>query len=224
MISSSGRKAGADKRALRDDAYSHLLPRLIRQEFEPGSKLHDFALAEELGLSRTPVREALLRLQSEGMVHSDPDRGFFIPVLTVQEAEEVYPIIAELELLALQGFDLRLVDTSELRRLNRAMVASASGRATGQRSDADVAFHEALLAPCRNRRLLELIRRQKQVVQKYEVAYMRRIRLAQDSSRGHSGIIRAVEAADSDSALRALEAHWDASMHSLLQALRKQEL
>src|SRR3954471_7135245 len=159
------------KRALRDDAYGYLLPRLIQQEFEPGSKLHDFALAQKIGLSRTPVREALLRLHSEGMVRSDPDRGFFIPTLSAAEAEEVYPIIAHLEGLALHSLDLRQVDTTGLRQLNRAMRLAARA---SRRAELDMSFHTMLLAPCRNRRLLELVRRQKQVVQKYELAYMTR--------------------------------------------------
>jgi DNA-binding GntR family transcriptional regulator len=206
------------KLALRDTVYSHLVTRLVRQRYSPGTKLHDFQLAGELGYSRTPVREALLRLHSEGMVESDLHRGFRVPDLSAEEAANVYPIIAHLEALALRDIDLRAVDTALLKHLNAKMQRS---QAAWERSENDLQFHATLLAPCGNRRLLALIRTEKQVVQKYELAYMRHAGRTKSSGSGHDDIIQSVEKRDKKAALKAIHEHWQGSMYRLRRMLRQ---
>ena len=75
----------------------------MKGDLLPGNRLQDVLLAAELGVSRTPVREALLRLERDGLVESDPNRGFFVAPLSRKEVAEIYPMVWALECLALDS-------------------------------------------------------------------------------------------------------------------------
>lgn len=206
---------------LREGIYARLLSRLVSHKIRPRTRLHDFVLARELGYSRTPVREALLRLREEGFLESAARRGFLVRPLSVSEAEEIYPIIAALEALALRSFDIRGVDAQKLKGLNRAMRSSENAV---ERSELDMAFHEALLEPCKNSRLLEILGKQKQVVRRYEIAYMKEVPLVRSSGVEHEKIIQSVQSGNRQQAIAALDVHWQSSMYSLLRFLRAQQM
>src|SRR4028119_956924 len=87
---------------LREQVHHAIIGRILREELAPGARLSDSALAGELGVSRTPVREALLRLEREGFLEVDVGRGFFVKPLSAGEVREVYPILWTLEVLALR--------------------------------------------------------------------------------------------------------------------------
>src|SRR6516164_2816173 len=92
-----------NKKPLREDVHALLRERIVSGGLMPGNRLQDVQLAAELGVSRTPVREALLRLEGEGLVESDPNRGFFVAPLSRKEVLEIYPIVWSLECLALDS-------------------------------------------------------------------------------------------------------------------------
>ena len=77
--------------------------KIIRQELPAGRSIGEVALATELGVSRTPVREALLGLESDGLVRAQRGRGFIVQKLCADEARQTYPIIAALERLAVEA-------------------------------------------------------------------------------------------------------------------------
>src|SRR5215831_12141198 len=81
------------KKPLREEIHALLRERIVAGRVLPGSRLPDVQLAGELGVSRTPVREALLRLVREGLVENDPHRGFFVAPLSRQEVLDTYPIV-----------------------------------------------------------------------------------------------------------------------------------
>jgi DNA-binding GntR family transcriptional regulator len=70
---------------------------ILSAALPPGVRVNEVALARELGISRTPLREALFGLEREGLVISHPRRGFFVSPLDVKDAREVYPLLATLE-------------------------------------------------------------------------------------------------------------------------------
>src|SRR5262249_9969775 len=87
---------------LRDQVYRRILDGIHRGSPPPGARIKDSALATELGVSRTPVREALLRLAREGVLDSDMGRGFRVPPLDTAEIGDIGQIVGALESLALQ--------------------------------------------------------------------------------------------------------------------------
>ncbi|HKK08027.1 MAG TPA: GntR family transcriptional regulator, partial [Gemmatimonadota bacterium] len=117
---------------------------LISGELEPGSDLNERELAEQLGASRTPVREALLLLALEGFVSLSPYRGYFVAPLTREEAHQLYPLIGTLERYALlrgglPGEEAR-ARMDEIDRDRRA------DREPARLIELDRAWHDALLS------------------------------------------------------------------------------
>jgi len=199
-----------------------LLDGMLRGDPAPGSSINESELSLELGVSRTPLREALLSLVGEGFLRAAPGKGFFVLPLRAQEAEDIYPVIAALEVLALRSSSpFTAAKLKELTRINQELEA---GREDGQAAlAADERWHEALLAGCGNRRLLETIRGLKYHAQRYEAAYMRHSGRIIQSVAQHRAILRALREEDRDEASRRLEANWKISQEFLLPWLREQE-
>src|SRR5713101_6738628 len=82
---------------LRQDVLQALLKRIIEGTLKPATKIIESRLAAELDVSRTPLREALLHLEREGLVRSDLRRGFTVERLSAREVRETYPLLAALE-------------------------------------------------------------------------------------------------------------------------------
>lgn len=104
---------------LRDEAYARLRDWIIDGTLVPEEPLRDEALAEALGMSRTPVREALQRLEDEGLVVTVATRRTYVSPVTLTQAREVYPIVASLESLAVR-LALPHIDTATLDRMTGA--------------------------------------------------------------------------------------------------------
>src|SRR5687768_12948982 len=94
-------KAIISRTPLRDEVYRQLLDRLHRGDLPPGTRVRDTQVAGQLGVSRTPVREALLRLAREGVLEADMGRGFTVRPFDEAEMRETGAILASLECLAL---------------------------------------------------------------------------------------------------------------------------
>jgi DNA-binding GntR family transcriptional regulator len=191
---------------LRDNVYQTLSDQIIAGKFLPGTRLRDFAVAATLNVSRTPVREALVRLAHDGWVHADAGRGFTVRALTAQEISDGYPILWTLECLALKStVDFTEEQVRELRNINQ-QIGESGGSATN-RVSLDETFHQVLLAGCQNPLLLKTIKSVKRPLQVYEFAY-NALQPTTTSSREHNAIIKAVARGDRDEAASALEHNW----------------
>jgi DNA-binding GntR family transcriptional regulator len=91
-----------ERRNLGSDVYRVLRDRILRQELHAGEKLSDLRLSSELGVSRTPIREALLQLVQDGIVVAEPNRGFFVATIARKDVEEIFDLRAALETFALR--------------------------------------------------------------------------------------------------------------------------
>src|SRR5262245_11772781 len=156
---------------LRGEVRRRLLSGLLHGEPAPGTGIQEAALAAELGVSRTPLREALLSLEQEGFLRSEPGRGFFVPPLTIEDAREIYPVVASLEGLALRlAAPIEPDRVERLARLNDELKGAQSD--PGRALDLDRAWHALLLERSRNRRLSTAIAGLKGQAYRYEYAYM----------------------------------------------------
>ena len=206
------------KKPLRDDVHTLLRERIVEGKSLPGSRLPDVQLAAELGVSRTPVREALLRLVREGLVENDPHRGFFVAPLSRQEVLETYPIVWTLECLALRSCGPPTPGQIQaLRQINAEMAAVTADPL--RRQDLDLRWHQTLVGPCGNQRLKELLADLKQVVRRYECVYMQDPALVRRSVHDHTEILEALVKKRPKLASRLLERNWRAGMESVLARL-----
>jgi DNA-binding GntR family transcriptional regulator len=108
-----------ERRALVDKLAAQLQARVLDGDLAPGTRLRQEALAEEFGVSRTPIREALRKLQASGLLELRPNRGALVRGLTPREISDAYAVRAELEGLAAEVAALR-IDQAQLERLHRA--------------------------------------------------------------------------------------------------------
>jgi DNA-binding GntR family transcriptional regulator len=200
---------------LREQVHHAIIGRILREELAPGSRISDSAMAGELGVSRTPVREALLRLEREGFLEVDVGRGFFVKPLSAAEVREAYPILWTLEVLALRTSPpLSRARLAELARINAELADTAGD--PERRIDLDVEWHRTLLGECGNARLLEMLNEINAVIRRYRYAYMQNAGNIPVSTSTHERIARAVEAGDVEAAVPLLESNWRWAMERIM--------
>lgn len=213
------RRGGITRVPLRDQVHHALAERILRDELKPGSRISDTTLARELGVSRTPIREALLRMEREGFLEADLGRGFFVKPLSVREVREVYPVLWTLEVLALRtAGTLPPGRQAELDALNARLEAEDDAE---RRIDLDGEWHALLLGGCGNEHLMATIAAQKAVIRRYEYAYMQNAGHIPLSTRTHQEIAALAAAGDAEAAVPLLENNWRFTMDSLLGWLRQ---
>ena len=202
------------RRPLREAVRTAVIERLDRGDLPVGANVNEPELAEQLGVSRTPLREALLGLEHEGLLVASPGRGWVVAPLTAQIVFEVYPIIWALETEALRSSDPAGLQalTGELERLNTQLRAQGDPL---ERMRLDDQWHALLLSACPNRRLVELVAAQKRIVHRYEFAYMSAPDSLPASTDQHGAIVAALRDGDIDRAAQHLEANWRHSVAAI---------
>lgn len=193
---------------LRTHATGQVRSRILSAALPPGVRVNEVALARELGISRTPLREALFGLESEGLLVSQPRRGFFVSPLDVKDARDVYPLLATLEAFALRtGAKGIAADKVALARLNSAFRAAASGDPTAA-VEADRVWHEHLVSHCRNERLISIVQQLRAAALRFELQFLAERRSAAESARQHAAILDATVHGAVGKAARLLEDNW----------------
>lgn len=156
-----------ERRPLREQIREELLRRLDRGDFSAGTDINEVALSGELGVSRTPLREALITLAGEGVLESNQGRGFRFAPVSRKEFRELCEIVAALEALALETSDpdhLKRI-APELLRLANDFPDQVAEQQEIERHDDE--WHDLLLSGCRNERLLDLITSVKAGMRRY---------------------------------------------------------
>ena len=151
-------------RSLREQVYDFLRVEMARGGLQPGAFLDLNELASRLGVSRTPLREALLHLESQGFVTVLPRRGFRLNALTLDDIRHFYEIIGALEAAALRsvGPSLGPSDFARMRELDAAMAEAVAARDFDRYYAANLAFHDVYLRRSDNARLVSQVHLLKQ--------------------------------------------------------------
>lgn len=151
---------------LADTAYQLIKDYILSQETQMGQRLTTVDLAQKIGISETPVRDTLKRLEAEGLIEVKPRKGTYIISFSVQDVREIYALREYLEALATREVILRSDDRlfNELGRLvkeERALLPAEDDipqQLLCQLRKVDLAFHETLVMNSRNRRLVNVYR------------------------------------------------------------------
>jgi DNA-binding GntR family transcriptional regulator len=192
--------------AVTDQAYEAIRDRILRGELQPGALLRQEELSRAMGVSRTPVREALMRLVSDGYVERLHRRGFRVAGGMIRDLVALYPILATLERLACETAFHHITTTrlSELERVN-----SDIRRAT-DRGDARAAiarnqeFHRLLCEQCDNPRLIRLLDELTAEVMRLEIWSFASESDREQTLRDHDEILAALRRHDYAKALDTL--------------------
>ncbi|MEM8684351.1 MAG: GntR family transcriptional regulator, partial [Pseudomonadota bacterium] len=163
-----------------------------------GDRINEVHLADQLGVSRTPLREGLGRLVADRVVTREARRGFFVAPLTLSEFEQLYDIrpILDPEALRLAGIPVP-ASLERLEKLNRKLLAAKTASAA---IEIDNAWHMELLAACPNRILVQLIRQMIVRTRRYEHALFRETKNVWVAGDEHDLIVAALRNNDLDEA------------------------
>lgn len=204
---------------LGEQVYLQILQRIQQGNLEPGARLRDAAIAAELGVSRTPVREALLRLAKEGVLSADVGRGFRLTPLDPAELRDIGSILEALEPLALeQSTGPTPEQMSRLAGVVRRLEQTRGDIAAC--IDLDDEFHRILLEGCPNHRLLALVETLRRGLRRYLHHYLERGGRVSLSALPHSRIADALRRDDRVAARQHLERKWRKGIDEIEGALR----
>lgn len=207
---------------LRSEVRKLLLEEILRGDLAPAAGITEAELSARIGVSRTPLREALLALEREGFLTATPGRGFSVRPLTRADAEEIYPVLWTLEGLALRlAWPIARPRQLELEQANRRLESARRDPLIALARDRE--WHSLLLADCRNRRLLASIANLKDQASRYEDAFMRHSSQVITSVKQHRDIQAAIRRDALDDALRLLEENWRVSLDFLGPWLDREE-
>jgi len=206
------------RQPLRADVHEALLALILQGDLAPGQRLRDTELAQRLGVSRTPVREALLRLEREGFITSQLHQGFSVKPLAEDEIRDLYPLVGLLECSALERMPAPPAD--QLARLEAAGQALHQADAGPvDRIELDQAWHRTLLAGCPNQHLLRILADLKQILFRYEYTFMQEAQWVEESTHEHEAIARALAGGRRPEAVTLLDRHWERTMQVILTTL-----
>jgi DNA-binding GntR family transcriptional regulator len=198
---------------LNQQAYEEIRRRILEGELLPSSPLSEHQLAAALQLSRTPVREAIKRLEKEGLVRSIPSRGTFIAELSAQDIMEIYQVRQRLEGLAARIAAGQMSD-DEILLLEQEVALTEAWAAEGRVEaifQSDIRFHKLIIAATQNRRLGEILATLDDQMHRVRAILPRSSEWLEATLRDHRAIVAQIKARDDDGAERAMEQHLRSS-------------
>lgn len=210
---------------LRETVCEALRDAIRRGILEPGERLMEVQLAEELGISRTPVREAIRKLEQEGYVIMMPRRGTYVSSVSVHDVKEIFEIRSALESLS-TGLAAIRIEPEELEKL-RALLAEIEGHIERKDIDkivaTDVEFHGLLYQVSRNDRLVAIISNLKEQLARFRTLSMSYPGRLQETLEEHRAMVEAIAAGDVEAARDAAERHMERAEETLLKAMLRKE-
>jgi len=212
MASGIGTQPGKARKEIQRRA-DGLRQRLEREIFSgallPGVRLDESGLARRFGVSRTPVREALLQLASAGLIEMRPRQGAVVAAISVQQLLQMFEVMAEMEALCAR-YAARRMGPSERRALERAhkaCVDQARRHDPEQYYEANRIFHEVVYAGTRNGYLEETTRALRNRLSSYRRFQLHQPGRVANSLAEHQAVVAAILAGDADQAATAMRAH-----------------
>ncbi len=213
-----------ERRSLNETVYAKLKEAVIGGKLRPGDKLVEWELASSLGVSRSPIREAIYRLEHEGLALVKPRVGAFVTEITAHDVEESYDICGALEVLAVR-LALKRLDSERsalLQQYVEQMVASARGDDKEGELEADSCFHSALIE-FSDRRLLKMaFQVVLPTVQRSRTLHYLSFLSSSDQhdfAKEHVRLLEAINTGDESKATEAVTLHWKTMKQRIMQRL-----
>lgn len=212
------------KRSLaREEVYEQVRNWIVEGVLGPGEMVRDMELAGSLGVSRTPVREALRRLEDEGLIETAKHKWTRVALLDPQQADQLYGIVQRLETYALELAQARLSesDFATLEATNAKLSQAIERHDAKTALEADNAFHQVWIDRSGNRELAQVLADLKVKLRRLELAHFDS-KDAMESVKEHKVIIQSLRAGHSRKALEAIEGNWEGATDRFAQRLRQQ--
>lgn len=210
---------------LRDVVFKALREAIITGELKPGERLMEIKLANELGVSRTPVREAIRKLELEGLVIMTARKGAEVAPINEKDLREVLEIRRTLEGLAceLAAVNAGKEDIKHFKELNKSINQAVIDDNIEEITLQDVEFHEAIYRITGNKRLIQMLHQLKEHIFRYRLEYIKDMKDKRSIVEEHEMIIKAIADKNIKNARKEIERHIVLQEKYILNTLIKNE-
>ncbi|WP_366923359.1 GntR family transcriptional regulator [Metallumcola ferriviriculae] len=212
-------------RPLREIVFETMREAIISGQLRPSERLMEVQLAEEMGVSRTPVREAIRKLELEGFIVMVPRKGAYVAGISTKDIADVFEIRAALESLA-AGMAADRITEEEQEELERLLVQVADCAANGNLEkiiEIDTEFHDCLYRASRNDRLVQIVSNLREQIQRFRTTSLASPGRMKDTLREHKKIVEAISERNASLARELALEHIENAENSILDAIEKQE-
>lgn len=207
---------------LRDVVFNTLRQAILTGELKPGERLMEIHLADRLGVSRTPIREAIRKLELEGLVTMIPRRGAEVAQITEKSMNDVLEVRRALDALCVELACDRITDgeLENLRQACDAFEAAVKTKDAKKIAQADVALHDIIVRATGNQRLIQLVNNLSEQMYRYRFEYIKDSRQHQNLIEEHRIIYRSIVNKDKETAATAARTHIDNQEKAIMRQIR----
>lgn len=194
---------------LREVVFRTLRQAIIQGEFQPGERLMEETLANKLGVSRTPVREAIRMLELEGLVVMIPRRGAEVAKITVKDLKDALEVRMALEALSV-GLACERIDEAGKEKLLLSCMQfkeAINSKLVPAIVEGDERFHDVIFSVTNNQRLITIAQNLREQVYRYRVEYVKDFSYHDNLIREHDQITRAILTGDKETAQNVMKSH-----------------
>lgn len=208
---------------LRDIVFQTLRNAIITGELQPGERLMETQLGEKLGVSRTPIREAIRKLELEGLVIMVPRKGAQVAQFTEKDIQDVLEVRAALEALSARLACKRMDDRAFL-KLQLAIAEysyAAKNKDLETMIQKDVEFHDIICSATQNDKLIQLFNNLKEQVNRYRITYLKNVEDSDTVEAEHIAILEALKNKQEDVASALATKHINTQCHSITDFVKQ---
>lgn len=213
-----------DYKPLREIVFESLREAIIQGKLRPGERLMEIQLAEEMGVSRTPVREAIRKLELEGFVVMAPRKGAYVSDVSVKDIVDVFEVRSALEGLA-AGLAAERITSEEMDQLEMSLVKinAISEEDLDAIVEGDACFHEIIYRASRNERLTQIITQLQEQIRRFRMTSLSRPGRQKNALDEHKKIVEAISDRNVDLAQTLAREHVENAEQNFLNTLREEE-
>ena len=211
---------------LRDVVFETLRDAIITQVLKPGERLMEIQLADEMGVSRTPVREAIRKLELEGLVVMVPRKGAYVAGVSMKDIHEVYEVRAALEMLAVSLAAERITD-EELDALERQVLRESEAEAELDEHALDniiyidSTFHDIIYQAAHNQRLVQFVNILQEQLQRFRAASLSRPGRSKTALDEHKQIVEALAERNGELAAKLAKEHIENAENAMISGMEE---
>jgi DNA-binding GntR family transcriptional regulator len=215
-----------DYKPLREVIFNTLRQAIITGELKPGERLMEVQLANSMGVSRTPVREAIRKLELEGLVDMLPRKGASVANLSAKNIMDVLEVRASLDGLATELASERITDEElkELSHIQSQFMSFVEKNNLQGLIKKDVEFHEAIYRASRNDKLIQIVSNLREQVLRFRIIYIKDLDSNADIVREHAEIIKALTDRNSKLSFVTARNHIRNQEEAIIAAVKKHEI
>lgn len=207
---------------LRDVVFQTLRQAILKGELQPGERLMEIKLAETLGVSRTPIREAIRKLELEGLVVMIPRKGAAVANITEKDTKDVLEVRRTLEMFAVEVACRRITkeQLAQLKQAAKAFEAAKGSMDLIRIAETDMNFHEIIYEATQNERLVQMLNNLRENMYRYRIEYLKDSNYYDSLVREHQEILDAIESGDKEKAGICMRDHIDNQQLAVISKLK----